>query len=279
MPAPGIKPRKVSDIKSKLLRPALTSIFLCEFYPPKFSALGSELGINSFMNARERNGYIGANYSGENQEIITLSCSEASLPGSSLATNEINNDYTGVTERHVYRRLYDDRSDFTFYVDRDYRVINFFESWISYIVGEDNAEGQQQRTYNYRVNFPEYYKTDNLYITKTEKDYNGRVLRYKFINAFPISINSMPVSYDSSQLLKCTVSFTYSRYTISHTYVNYEGNLNNKNTLNPFSAVRPDLTEPAIIYDPNGSRITLYPDGSEVNIGGRTYVASETGDF
>jgi len=279
MAGPAIQPVKMSKIKEKLLRPALTSHFLCEFFPPKKSRLGSTLGINSFMNDREKSKFIGADYSGENQEIIRLSCCEASLPGSSLATTEINNDYTGVTERHAYRRLYDDRSDFTFYVDRDYRVINFFESWISYIVGEDNATAQLGRTYNYRVNFPEFYKTDYLYITKTEKDYKGRVLRYKFINAFPISINSMPVSYDSSQLLKCTVSFTYSRYLISHTYVNYEVNSSNKNTLNPFSAVSSDLTEPATIYDPNGSRITLYPDGSEVNIGGRTYVASETGDF
>jgi hypothetical protein len=34
------------------------------------------------------------------------------------------------------------------------------------------------------------------------------------VKAFPLSINSMLVSYDSSQLLKCTVSFTYSRYWI-----------------------------------------------------------------
>ena len=40
-------------------------------------------------------------------------------------------------------------------------------------------------------------------------------MEYRFINAFPISINSMPVSYDQSDLLKCTVSFTYSRYVIS----------------------------------------------------------------
>jgi len=274
MAGPAIQPVKMSKIKEKLLRPALTSHFLCEFRPNQ--------KMESFLKSRSSNQvrFFGADYSNiVNEELIKLSCSEASLPGSSLATNEINNDYTGVTERHAYRRLYDDRSDFTFYVDRDYRVINFFESWISYIVGEDNATAQLGRTYNYRVNFPEFYKTDYLYITKTEKDYKGRVLRYKFINAFPISINSMPVSYDSSQLLKCTVSFTYSRYTISHTYVNYEVNSSNKNTLNPFSAVRSDLTEPATIYDPNGSRITLYPDGSEVNIGGRTYVASETGDF
>ena len=44
-----------------------------------------------------------------------------------------------------------------------------------------------------------------------------KIITYKFINAYPISINSIPVSYDSSQLLKCTVSFTYSRYVISRT--------------------------------------------------------------
>ena len=69
------------------------------------------------------------------------------------------------------------------------------------------------------------YKTDNLYITKFEKDYNSpqklgeelvpRTLTYQFINAFPISINSMPVSYEGSDVLKCTVSFTYSRYVIN----------------------------------------------------------------
>ena len=66
----------------------------------------------------------------------------------------------------------------------------------------------------YRMNFPNNYKTENLYITKFERDYVGRNLVYKFINAYPISIISMPVSYDSSQLLKCTVSFNYSRYVI-----------------------------------------------------------------
>jgi hypothetical protein len=32
----------------------------------------------------------------------------------------------------------------------------------------------------------------------------------------------MPVSYDSSQLLKCTVSFTYSRYVISRKEIQNE---------------------------------------------------------
>jgi hypothetical protein len=206
----------MSKIKSKLLRPALTSNFLCEFAPP------TTLANSGFIRDRVNAGFIGANYDRENQELIALSCSEASLPGSSLATHEINNDFTGVTERHAYRRQYDDRADFTFYVDLEYRIIDFFENWMSYIVGEDDIDIQKETNYSYRVNFPNTYKTDNLYITKFEKDYLGRQLTYQFINAYPISVNSMPVSYDASQLLKCTVSFTYSRYVITRPRTLYD---------------------------------------------------------
>ena len=46
----------------------------------------------------------------------------------SLATFEVNNDRTGVTERHVHRRMFDDRIDLTFYVDAGkYLPIKFFE--------------------------------------------------------------------------------------------------------------------------------------------------------
>ena len=211
MAAPTPTPKGVSQLKDKLLKPALTSHFLCEFSPPP----GLEVS-STFVRDRVQSGFVGANYSiRENQELITLSCSEASLPGSSLATHEINNDYTGVTERHVYRRQYDDRADFTFYIDRDYLIIDYFENWMSYIVGESAVSNQTDRNYNYRVNFPNQYKSDGLYITKFEKDYMGRYLQYQFINAFPISINSIPVSYQASELLKCTVSFTYSRYVIT----------------------------------------------------------------
>lgn len=218
MAGPTVKPYNMSQIKSKLLQPALTSQFICRFAPPP--------KVNTFLNQRKSAGFLGGEYIGENQELIEISCAEASLPGSSIATNEINNDYSGVTERHAYRRLYDDRADFTFYVDSNYYVIDYFENWISFVVGEnllsnpdEPTRPQTQSTYNYRVNFPNDYKTENLYITKFEKNHTktdrGRPLTYQFINAYPISINSMPVSYDSSQLLKCTVSFTYSRYVLS----------------------------------------------------------------
>ena len=47
---------------------------------------------------------------------------------------------------------------------------------------------------------------------KNNLSYQGPTLEYEFINSYPISVTSMPVSYDSSSLLKCTVSLSYIRY-------------------------------------------------------------------
>jgi hypothetical protein len=211
VPSPSVK--KISDIKSTLLRPALTSHFVCQFTPPD--------PVKNFIKKRIDNAKIPSiDYQPSNPndiDLITLSCSEASLPGSSLATIDIDNDYHGVSEKHAYRRLYDDRADFTFYVDSDYKIITFFENWIAYCAGEDELVAQRTGNYSYRANYPDNYKTPYLYITKFERDLNvaKRFLQYQFINAYPVSIASMPVSYDTSSLLKCNVSFFYSRFVIS----------------------------------------------------------------
>jgi hypothetical protein len=196
--APKPTPVKMSGVKEKLLRPALTSNFQCWFNPPNISS------IKPYYDS----------------ELISLLCSEASLPGSSLATNEVNDDYTGITERFAYRKQYDDRADFTFYVDHgrqngNYNLILFFEEWIRHVVNETSTA--EDPNYNYRVNFPdgnEGYRSPAIYINKFERDFAGQYLEYKFLKAYPISITSMPVSYDSSELLKCSVSFTYTRYVL-----------------------------------------------------------------
>ena len=204
-------PKNIADIKLNLLRPALTSHFAVTIPKPP----GGE--FDEFL---KDNGVI------LNQGKLNLMCSEATLPGSNLATFEINDNFHGVTERHAYRRVYDDRIDLTFYVNADrvgsYLPIRYFETWMKYIVGEsrekqtDKNAGSEDREYFYRVRYPEGtngYTSDGLTVTKFERDYT-QTLEYKFIRSFPISINSMPVSYDSSSLLKCTVSMSYIRYVL-----------------------------------------------------------------
>ena len=185
---PQPRPRPVADLKKSILNTALTSYYECHFNPPSSIT-------NLIPGAKSDQDYM-------------LSCMEASLPGTSLATVEITNDYSGITERHVHRRQYDTTSSFTFLVDRNYKQIELFEQWIGYIVNEQNIEAEN---YFYRVNFPKQYQT-TIMINKFEKDYKGKNLEYHFLNAYPTSINAMPVTYEGAQTLKCTVNFNFSRY-------------------------------------------------------------------
>ena len=198
-------PKTVSQLKNSILHPSTTSNYICQFTRPNSSEFDEHM----------KNRLGGLYNNSDNQEKLQISCSEASLPGSSLATYDIDNAFHGVSEKIAYRRIYDDRIDFTFIVDRNYFNIKFFEAWISFISGEDQLLDQISQQYSYRVDYSSKYRTDNLYITKFEKDYEGPLLTYKFIGAYPLSVVSMPVSYDQSQLLKCTVSFTYLRYVIN----------------------------------------------------------------
>ena len=254
-------PRSVSDIKSKLLRPALTSHFEVEIPFP--SALRSILGVE--------------------QDAFQLACCEASLPGSQLATLVNNNDHTGVTEKHAYRRQFDDRIDLTFYVDaQNYLAIKFFESWISYIMNEDQAglEGGPaldqepnlaSRAYYYRARYPnEYISDQGLTVTKFERDYKSS-LTYNFVRAFPLSVSSMPVSFDSSSLLKVTVSMSYIRYYIS--------SLQSKPTTSTLDTNRAKTT-PQTQAEQNSNALSSDRDSTVVSTadklpGGRVYEANK----
>ena len=214
--------KTMSQIKKNLLRPALTSQYGVTIGVPE--------ALRKFLPP-----------AGGDQEKLNLSCSEAVLPGSNLATMQINNNFTGVTERHAYRRVFDDRVNFTFYVNAEnYLPIRFFEAWKSYIMNEDTANpfltggpasldslpSPKDKNYSYRVRYPDDpesgYTATGLTITKFERDIDpsGRrpnSLTYEFIKSYPISVSSMPVSYDTSGLLKCIVSMTYLRYVVAQT--------------------------------------------------------------
>jgi len=203
--------KTIADIKTNLLHSATTSHFYVE--------------IDATKIPREYKLANGVKY---DQNKLNLLCAEATLPGSNLATLELTSDHTGVTERHAYRRVYDDRIDLTFYVDvENYLPIRFFETWMKWIASESKAvdkgigAGLKSAAYNYRFKYRDDYASDGLLITKFEKSNYGQTkgkkalpLTYGFVKAYPISISSMPVSYDSSSLLKCTVSMTYIRYYI-----------------------------------------------------------------
>lgn len=200
----GIRPDNlpVSVIKSRLLNLSQTSLYRLTIPVPQLVAQKASSKGVSYIDI----------------DNISLLCNEASLPGSALATHDVTNDYPGVTEKMVYRRLYDETLDLTFYVDRSYKVVEFFEAWINFITGVDqnfSREAYKSPYVFHRMSYPDDYKI-NMYLTKFEKDqYAGgssTTLDYTFVSAFPISIQAMPVTYEPSQILKCSVSFSFIRY-------------------------------------------------------------------
>ena len=199
--------KSVAEIKTHLLRPALTSHFEVQIVPPP--------DLQSYINPK--------------QEKLNLACCEVDLPGSSLATSEINNDFTGVTERHAYRRVFEETTNFAFYVDAgDYTPIRFFEQWIEYATNGPLSKNARKDLLNpnyfYRMRYPDGdglsgrggYIGKTMRIVKFERDYRpDRTLEYEFVKCFPLAITSMPLSYESSSLLKCSVSMTYIRYVVN----------------------------------------------------------------
>tara|TARA_Y100001960_G_scaffold135910_1_gene144246 strand:- start:217 stop:576 length:360 start_codon:yes stop_codon:yes gene_type:complete len=71
--------------------------------------------------------------------------------------------------------------------------------------------------------YPNSYK-NNMFLNKFERDQfkrdtSGRTtyrsnLEYTFVQAFPLSLTAIPVSYEAGEVLKCNVSFNYIRYTM-----------------------------------------------------------------
>lgn len=189
-------------------------------------SLSNQYQVNISGLSAQLTGHLGAYYGVNTFSDIGLYCTDANLPTSSFATAEVKDNFMGVTQEFAHTRLYTDL-DFTFYVERDYNNLRFFEGWMDFISGgnrggEPAANSISDGNIYRRFNYPKYYKTSGLYIIKFERDslsslksrgteYNYR-LKYQFINAFPKSLTTTPVSYGAAEILKVTVSFNFDRY-------------------------------------------------------------------
>ena len=202
----GVRPERLtlSDIKSRLLNVSQSSLYRLTLSVPQ--AVRNKLSLSSV-----------------DYDNISLLCCEAALPGSSLTTHEVNNDYHGVTEKMAYRRMYDETIGLTFYVDRNYKIVELMETWMNYISGMNDANLYKDPYVSYRMAYPNSYK-NNIYLTKFERDHFSSqsnlvrtTLDYTFVQAFPLALTSMPVSYEGSDVLKCSVSFNFMRYVTQKT--------------------------------------------------------------
>ena len=193
MPAP--RPRRISDIMPKIQNVAQTSQFLVKFVLPRSS-----------LRTHMRKKGINDRFISDN---IGLLCSDAVLPGSALASLNTAGDSQGLIEKFAHTRNFTQIS-FEFYVDLEYKSLKFLEHWMEYITGQSEADPSMD-SYHFRMAYPSDYKSNDTRIVKFEKNH-FQFLEYRFVGLFPISLNSTRVSYNNSQVLKATATFSFDRY-------------------------------------------------------------------
>ena len=190
----------MQDVKEKLGKLSLTNQYQVNFSSLK-KTITDYLELNGIDNAKE---FLSRD--------AGLLCSDASLPASAFATGEVKDNFMGIPQEFAHTRLYTD-IDFTFYVDKNYTMLRFFEGWMDYITSGAYGTGLNEsvKPFYRRLKYPDDYKVDSMTITKFERDYDNEI-QYQFINAFPKSITPVPVTYGAAELLKVSVSFNYDRY-------------------------------------------------------------------
>ena len=196
MPAP--RPRPISDFLPRFQNVAQSSHYLVKFALP-YSQTAN--GLRSFLRRKGVNDRFVLEDAG-------LLCSDAVLPGSALASFDTRGDFQGVVERFAHTRNFT-QIQLEFYVDNEYKSMKFLEHWMEYITGANT--NLTSDAYHFTLNYPETYKSNETKIVKFERDYN-RFLEYRFIGLFPLALNSTRVSYQGSQVLKASASFSFDRY-------------------------------------------------------------------
>lgn len=169
---------------------------------------------------------------------VSFMAYEAVLPGTSYELGSVYGDRQGRTEYYPTRRVYPP-VDISFYVDKDYKIIKFFEGWINAISNNEGNSGNSYVTHYY----PSSYERE-VVITKFEREFFNRNQRlsskadtrptsrtptsqyvtYTLRNAFPSNLISLPVSYEGNTVLKTTVTFQYDVYNFKDGNFETEGN-------------------------------------------------------
>lgn len=191
---------------------------------PQWTKSGNE--ISFLKHLQNKLPYGSMTYDTIFQNTLSFLCAEATIPTSSYATAEVKDNFMGVSQEFAHTRINTD-IDFTFYIDRDYRILQFFEAWVDYISGGseisiNDPNSVYNGNYYRRFHYPNSYKNPSgVFIKKFERDYKesrSTNISYQLINAFPKSVSSISVAYGEAEILKATVTMNYDRYIMRRGY-------------------------------------------------------------
>ena len=151
--------------------------------------------VTSTMTSLQGNNMVSANPS--ITRYLSLQCETAELPGRTIMTEEVQ--IYGPTTRRPYQTNYEDFT-LTFLCTNDFYERKLFDRWLDCIQPSD--------TNNVR-----YALGENSYLTNPTiiqyDDFIKQIYAVQFIDAYPTSIASQPLSWGDEGFHRVTIQFTY----------------------------------------------------------------------
>jgi len=136
-------------------------------------------------------------------ERVLIMCDEVSLPGVQSNASSVVRHPGANPIYYPTNPLYTDLQ-LSFMCDSEMQALKMLTRWHEKIY---NKVGR-----SYQVQYPEEFECD-MYIEKNERNRNSEVgytpAKYTIYKAWPYSIDAVPLSYGSSQLVKVTANFYY----------------------------------------------------------------------
>lgn len=162
---------------------------------------------------------------------LEIFCNNVALPSVQAATSQVNGYYTGSSYKFPTMKMYNDLS-LQFICDANMTALKVFNSWFDKIFQEKDMFGQtniipdemssypqRQRNRHTRLSYPDSYQS-TVVVDKFEpgKRYSeqGRSMRYFFTNAYPYSIDAVPLDAGTATLMTCSVNLFYERFEIQY---------------------------------------------------------------
>ena len=167
--------------------------------------------------------------------LVKLLCDEAQLPNTQAATGQLQGRYLGENQvNYPYARFFTDFS-LSWMCDVNMTPLKFVTAWHNFIFdgGENNSpipvndgtltgirtvpKGERQFNRAIRLKYPMEYGS-TVRITKTDQGPQApnqrAAISYILEECYPYSIDTVPLSYGTSQLTRVSANFYYAKHSV-----------------------------------------------------------------
>ena len=165
---------------------------------------------------------------------------EVNLPGAQAATGQLTGRFTGEgVTNYIHQKMFTD-FQLGWMCDANMSPFKFMQTWYQYIFQEFQPDGSEIATVQQldtnseekamaaskfevnrttRLQYPENYHC-TVRIAKAEKGPVSETNRVSTVHVlqevFPYAVEAIPLSFGTSQLVKCTASFYYSKHRVAY---------------------------------------------------------------